>query len=165
MLMNSFAIFWMHWTDTWIQTPSKCTHVRVLQSGLKKDSWLQNVVWKAGYKTKICTKPTEIFLKVCSLAWLCLPFENTLLNISQLLSPHHECFKISVLRTGFLIVFINNNHTVTLSTTIITLVYHLKATKLHRISTGRKNTTPNALANPSRCYSFRGPSASSAVWP
>jgi len=46
------------------------------------------------------------------------------------------------------------------------LAYHLKATKLHCISMSRENTTaqPNALANPSRCYSFRGPSETSAVW-
>lgn len=145
--MSSFEIFWVHWTDTRIQTPSKCT-VSVLQSGLKWESWVQYVIWKAGYKTKTCTKPSHIwyFFKKL-LTSLTLPsFWKYTLNIPQLVSSHCDHFQISVLRTDFLIVFNNNTHTVTLSTTIITLAYHLKATKSHYISTGRNNTTAKCFS-------------------
>lgn len=97
------------------------------------------MAWKAGYKTKICTKPTDFWNSL--LTSLTSPsFWKYTLSFLQLLSSHHGCFQISILSTDFLILFIDNSHTFTLSITIIMLVYHLKATKLHCISIGRHNT-------------------------
>lgn len=130
MLMNSPAVLRMHWTDTWIQTPSMWTSLHALQTGLKQKSWLQYMAWKAGYKPKICSTPTD-FWKSLLTSPTSPSFWKYTLNFVELLSSHHRCFQVSIPSTDFLILFINNTCTFTLSITIITLPYHLQATKWH----------------------------------
>lgn len=119
---------------------AKWTETGIMVEICGLENWLQN--------QNLCQSKSHIwdFLKSL-LTSLTLPsFWKHTLNTPQLLSSHHECFKISILRTGFVIVFINNTHTVDLSITIITLACHLKATKLHCISTGRNNRTAKCFS-------------------
>lgn len=162
--MNSPAILWMYWTDTLnkhsqcgpVCTPGKLDWhrlVKVAAHGL--ETWLrnQNVCQNRGFwKGSLTSLNSPSF-------WM-----NTL-NFLQLLSPHHGCFQISISSTDFLNLFLNTRM-FTLSITITTLAYYLKATELHCISIGRHNmrAQPNALANLPRSSCFGGPSEISAVW-
>lgn len=142
-LWNLLSALDRHMDSNTIKVHSFClakwTEMGIMGAICDLESWLQN-------QNLYQTKSHLIFFKKL-LTSLTLPsFWKYTLNIPQLVSSHCDHFQISVLRTDFLIVFNNNTHTVTLSTTIITLAYHLKATKSHYISTGRNNTTAKCFS-------------------